>query len=202
MIKLPNSPPNPHAQRYVAKFPESAISFINGAKYVYNPKLEILAKKVLTNVKVTFLLSNIFSRSAKASGGTVSILGKYMDKPIIAITPINTKNQMDACQFKRLDIYNPKGTPSTVPMLMPPRVNPIALPFFSERTSCEEAEMANGENNPAPAPAIALDINRIVKVGASAVILFAIVKMSIEYNNIFLNGFPARSEANTGADIA
>src|SRR5699024_327251 len=62
--------------------------------------------------------------------------------------------------------------------------------------------MANGENNPAPIPATALDINRIVKVGASAVILFAIVKMNIEYNNIFFNGFPARREANTGADIA
>src|SRR5699024_1282417 len=196
MIKLPNSPPNPHAQRYVAKFPELAISFINGAKYVYNPKLEILAKNVMKTVMVTFLSRNIFNRSARTGGGNVSICGKYMDKPIIAITPINTKNQMDACQFKRLDIYNPKGTPSTVPMLMPPRVNPIALPFFSKLTSCEEAKMSNGENNPAPIPATALDINRIVKVGASAVILFAMVKVKIEYNNIFFNGFPARREAN------
>lgn len=96
----------------------------------------------------------------------------------------------------------PKGTPSTVPILIPPIVNPRALPRLLLETNFVEAATANGENKPAPVPASALDRRKTEKVGAKAVMLFAIVKISIDPIRIFFIGFPASNEENNGAEIA
>src|SRR5699024_6803038 len=99
---------------------------------------------------------------------------------------MKTIKQINAYQFIKSDTSIHSRTPNTVTTLISTKVNPIALPFFSIETSSEDADIANGENKPAPAPATALDMSKRVNVGATAVMLFAIVKMSIEYNNIFL----------------
>jgi len=142
------------------------------------------------------------NRSLSAGGGVVGKSGRKIIIHKTEMPPIITNSQSVTFQSNTFDIYIPKGTPSTVPILIPPIVNPRALPFFSLEMNFVEAATAKGENKPAPVPAIALDSRSIEKVGAKAVTLFAIVKSSIDHIKIFLIGFPASKEENNGADIA
>ena len=60
-------------------------------------------------------------------------------------------------QLAIFEISNPKGTPITVPILIPATVKATAFPLWDDDTSWLLELIAIGENTPAPNPAIDLE---------------------------------------------